>query len=619
MQMPSGAESERSTPPAGDPAGDTVRCEHADPCGGCPLIALPYRDQLEAKRARVVHALARHPSLAGITTLPVAPADPFVGYRTRAKLVVGDAEGDVPAALGLFGKGGDHRVVDLPRCRVLSPAIAAAAAAVRASIRAAPHESPLAPLGASERGAVRAVDLREVVDGAARVLVTLVVQRARMDDAAMRAIEREARALMRACPEIAGVAASLHEGDGPQVLGGHATVLAGAASASDRVGASTHLATFGSFVQAHRGQARWIHEALREAVTRGCSAPAVLDLYGGSGAIAFALAESGARVTLVESFGPAAERARQAAESQRLPVTIEHGDAGHVLRRLVERAARFDAVIVNPPRRGTSPSVRAAVARLDPDIVAYVSCDPDTLARDLAHLRDLGYAADAAKPVDMIPLTEEVETLVVLRRAPPPPPRVAFEDETMRILDKAPHASVSRALLGLDEGASGVVVVARDGAQASAWRTALASPGAKATYLVGVRGVPHAKGSIGRPARAAGGRGARPRYRRVLVAGGHSILEVTCEPPGAANLGRDLAFIGHPVLGDERHGHGATNRHFEEKAGLDRPFVHRHTLELAHPSTGARVTARAPLPGDLRGVVERLGGEAAAWLEREAP
>jgi 23S rRNA (uracil1939-C5)-methyltransferase len=583
------------------------------------LIALPYRDQLEAKRARVVRALARHPSLAGVITLPVAPADPFIAYRTRAKLVVGRAEGDAPAALGLFGKGGEHRVVDLPGCRVLSPALAAAAAEVRAMIRAAPHESPLAPLGASEHGALRAVDLREVVDGAARMLVTFVVQRARIDDTATRALEREARALMRACPEVVGVAASVHEGDGPQVLGGHTTALAGATSVPDRVGASTHLATFGSFVQAHRGQARFIHEGLREAVTHGRSAPAVLDLYGGSGAIALALAATGARVTLVESFGPAADRARQAAASQRLPVTIEHGDAGQVLSRLVERATRFDAVIVNPPRRGTSPSVRVAIARLEPDIVAYVSCDPDTLARDLAHLRHLGYAADTVKPVDMIPLTEEVETLVVLRRAAPLRPRVVFEDETVQILDKAPHASISRALLGLEEGASGLVVVARDGALASAWQAALASPGAKATYLVGVRGVPHAKGSVGRPGGSAGARGVRPRYRRVLVAGGHSLLQITCEPPARANLGRDLAFIGHPVLGDERHGHGPTNRHFEEKAGLDRPFVHRHALELTHPSTGARVAARAPLPGDLRGVVERLGGDAEAWLESEAP
>jgi tRNA/tmRNA/rRNA uracil-C5-methylase (TrmA/RlmC/RlmD family) len=155
-----------------------VRCEHADPCGGCPLIALPYRDQLETKRARVAHALARHPTLASMTTLPVTPADPFVGYRTRAKLVVGSAEGGTAAALGLFGKGGGHRVVDLPGCRVLSPALAVAAAGVRAAILAAPLDSPLAPLGTSERSALRAVDLREVVDGAARVLVTFVVQRA---------------------------------------------------------------------------------------------------------------------------------------------------------------------------------------------------------------------------------------------------------------------------------------------------------------------------------------------------------------------------------------------------------------------------------------------------------
>src|SRR5882672_4674035 len=146
-----------------------VACDHADRCGGCPLLELSYDEQLARKRARVVDAMARYPSLAAASSEPVAPADPIVGYRTRAKLIVAPG-----AAIGLFAKGGGHHVVDIPRCRVLAPALVTVVAALRERVRAAEATGgALAPFDPSGRGALRAVDLREVRDDdRSRVLVT---------------------------------------------------------------------------------------------------------------------------------------------------------------------------------------------------------------------------------------------------------------------------------------------------------------------------------------------------------------------------------------------------------------------------------------------------------------
>src|SRR5690242_7616663 len=99
----------------------TVHCDHAEACGGCPLIALPYDEQLARKRARVARALGRFPLLEGTEVPEALGADPVVGYRSRAKLVVG-REG-----IGLYG-GGGHSLVDLPGCRVLPDDVAAAVA-----------------------------------------------------------------------------------------------------------------------------------------------------------------------------------------------------------------------------------------------------------------------------------------------------------------------------------------------------------------------------------------------------------------------------------------------------------------------------------------------------------
>jgi 23S rRNA (uracil1939-C5)-methyltransferase len=609
-----------STTPA-----DRVTCEHSARCGGCPLIDLTYGAQLEAKGKHVASALALYPALAGVEVSPVEPADPITGYRTRAKLVVGPA-----GELGLYTRAGRHEVVDIPGCRVLAPVLAAVAAELRKRIAAAMREGgPLAPATPGSRGALRAVDLREVRggEGPAAALVTWVFDRERAPD--QKTLEGAAADLRRALPVVAGVAANFQHPDAAQILGSETLHLAGARSAPDRLGASVHLASFGSFVQAHRAQAAKIHDVVAKAAARSGPAPRVLDLYGGSGAIALGLAARGARVVLVESFGPAAKRAAEAAEQQHLALEVLREDAGRAVELLAQRSERFDAAVLNPPRRGATPAAREGLAQIAPDTIIYVSCDPETLARDLARFAALGYRAVKVQPFDMIPLTAEVEVVAVLTRGAPPAPRVLYEDAAIVVVDKDPHEPVApdagaqvcltdrvralpgganvRAILTLDADASGIVVFARDADHAGPWSKALASPDARVEFVVAVRGILRAKGSIVRPLRGTGRpKPPRVRYVRTSVVGGHSVARVTTDTPGTEAIRAHLASVGHPVLGDTRRGDRATNKHFAEKVGLDRAFVQRARVELLHPDTGQPLVVDSPLPGDLSAVTDRL-------------
>jgi 23S rRNA (uracil1939-C5)-methyltransferase len=359
--------------------------------------------------------------------------------------------------------------------------------------------------------------------------------------------------------------------------------------------------------------------------------PRVLDLYGGSGAIALGIASAGASVHLVESFAPAVAQARAAAQAQGLEVEAECADVAGALRALVDARAHFDAAIVNPPRRGTSPIAREWLARLEPPVVAYVSCDPETLARDLDHLARLGYATTSLRPLDMIPLTDEVETFAVLRRAGIPLPRVAHEDGEILVVEKGPHEPTTpqgeyagsllarvRRLAGaeeavplhrLDVGTSGLVMFARRADLAAKWDRALSSSTTRKIYVAAVRGVTPSKGAVTRDLREDGKlHAARTRYRRLAVAAGHSVVRVVPEQGRTHQIRRHLAAIGHPVLGDDRYGHATTNRYFEEKNGLDRAFLHCVRLEFDHPDGGARHIVEAPLSGDLRAVLERTAG-----------
>jgi 23S rRNA (uracil1939-C5)-methyltransferase len=608
-----------------------VVCEHSARCGGCPLIDHPYDEQLALKRQRVVDAFARYPGLRSIETEPVAAAAPVVGYRTRAKLIVGPG-----GELGLYARGGDHQVVDIPGCRVLAPVLTQVAAGLRARIAAARDAGPLAPARPDGPGALRAVDLREVSDGEAppAVLVTLVFERGRSP--AREALEAAGAELVSTLASVVGVAANFQERSATQVLGGETVRLAGVASAPDRIGASTHLATYGSFVQAHRGQAGRIHAAVAEAVASAGPRPKVLDLYGGSGAIALGLAAAGARVVLVESFAPAVAQARAAAERQGLTLRAACADAAREIEELAGKHETFDAAVLNPPRRGASPEVRVGLARLAPGVIAYVSCDPETLARDLDHFARLGYGASSVRPFDMIPLTDEVEVVAVLRRGPLPPPRILYEDDDVLVVEKGAHepttsrgpeealaaslvarvrtlpgAGQSQPVNRLETEASGLVVFVRQADQLASWTRALAAPTARAEHVVGVRGVIRAKGTVARPLHDRGRTyPARTTYRRVAVVAGHSLLRATPEPGRAHQIRRHMAAIGHPVLGDERYGDPATNRHFAEKYGLDRSLSHLARLELDHPRTGARLVVECPIAGDLASVLERASGAA---------
>jgi 23S rRNA (uracil1939-C5)-methyltransferase len=616
-----------------------VSCEHADRCGGCPVIGLPYGEQLGLKRGRVVQSVSRYPSLELVYTEPVHPANPIVEYRTRAKLIVAPS-----GKLGLYAKGGGHQVVDIPNCQVVSPVILAVAAQLRARIsRDEAEGGPLTPFDPSGGGVLRAVDLREVQPGEAgdaRILVTLVVQRDRVRDRA--SLERAACTLAVDEPRILGIALNFHDGESPQILGNETAVVHGVASAPDRIGLATHEATYGSFVQAHRGQAERVHATvidllgLTRARQQGDSTgatrrPKVLDLYGGSGAIALALAEAGGDVHLVESFAPAVAHVEEAARKAKLPVRAEAADVASALRRFAEQRATFDAVVVNPPRRGMSPLARELLARLQVPVIAYVSCDPDTLARDLDHFTRLSYGITTLRPLDMIPLTDEVETIGLLRKTSLAAPKVMWEDDEVLIVEKGAHEPTTpqgeygsslvaraRKLSGaseavpvhrIDIGTSGLVMLAKHPDFAARWQAVLAAESSRKIYVCGARGVTPSKGAITRDLREDGKmHPARTRYRRLAVASGHSVLRVVPEQGRTHQIRRHLAAIGHPVLGDDRYGHAPTNRFFEEKNALDRTFLHCVRLEFIHPRTQQRLIIEAPLPGDLRAVLERTSG-----------
>jgi 23S rRNA (uracil1939-C5)-methyltransferase len=583
------------------------RCPHHGACPGCPLLDQPADAQAARKAAALTGALSAYPRLA-VEVAPLVRAAPDFGYRTRTKWRLGPG-----GAVGLY-RAGTHEVLDLPGCGVVRPLLAEVGHEVRAAARA-----PDAPAWLRD-GSLGAIDVRETLDGRPAALLTLVLDR----DVPLPELERFAAALRDRCPGLVAVAAHRRR-QAHTVLGGDTIPLLGPLEVEDRLAPAlpAFVTTFGAFAQAHRGVAAAIVERLRDAL-RG-PPRRVLELFAGAGALALALAEAGHTVEAVESFGPAMERLRLAAARRGLEgrIRAHAADAAALTVELAARGARFDAVVVNPPRTGLSPALRAALASLGAPRVEYVSCEPRTLARDLSDLAERGLVARAAAPFDMMPQTAEVETLVALVPGPAPAPRVLFEDDALIAVDKPPHLPTTpqsehatsllarvREALGvpeavpvhrLDAGTSGVCLFARRPSEVEALAAALG--GGTKRYHALVRGVTHGKGKIERPLKE-GGRlvPATTRYERKRVVRGHSLLVVRPVEGRTHQIRRHLASIGRPVVGDLRHGHGPTNQHLYERFGLDRTFLHLGSIELAG---GLRI--EAPLAPDLQAVLDAMG------------
>lgn len=351
----------------------------------------------------------------------------------------------------------------------------------------------------------------------------------------------------------------------------------------------------------------------------------VLELYAGSGALALRLARAGASVTAVESHEPAARLTERAAREQGLSLVARPGDARAALDELLRTGARFDAVVVNPPRRGLAAEVRRLVGALAPRAFVYVSCEPSTLARDADDLGRLGLLLDSLAAFDMIPLSEAVEVVATFTPGGAPGPRILFENEALVAVAKAPHEPTIpqgeharslllrvRALSGcrdavpvhrLDAGTSGVCLFARSADRVPYLSRALGAGNKRYTALV--RGIARKKGHIARPLKEAGfDRKASTRYVRKEVVGGHSLLAVFPETGRTHQVRRHLAGIGHPVLGDLRYGDRASNMHFEHAHALDRTFLHLERVTLV--LDGAEQVIRDDLPPDLRAVLASL-------------
>ncbi len=369
-------------------------CPYAGECGGCQWQHVSATAQLDAKRSIVKDAFERIGRLEGVEVRPCVPSPHPLGYRNKIELVTEGAGRDL--VLGYHRYGSDS-LVAVDRCLLLA------------------HRHVGVPKAL--RGALRYLAGRHGDLGIRRVGIRVASHTRDIEVALWTTPGPFPRALaaktLTDAVGATGVMRVMTKGPDKEHRIAGVEVLSGRGAWRERLGGTPFLISAPSFFQVNTGAAellvRLVIDALEPAET-----DRVLDLFAGAGTFTLPLAGIAGEVVAVESSRHALADLRRNLEIEDLSADVVGGDAARELPALDE----FDLAIVDPPRSGLDGILIPALAQAGPRRIAYVSCDPATLARDAARLVAEGYTPVLVQPVDLFPQTCHVETVAIFERRP---------------------------------------------------------------------------------------------------------------------------------------------------------------------------------------------------------
>ncbi len=379
-------------------------CPIYEACGGCQLQHLSYDGQLLAKRQQVVDALERIGKQTALTVHPTLGASSPWLYRNKMQFPVGEKKGRT--VIGCYAKG-SHDIIATENCHIQMDAnnhIAQAASKILAELKIPAYREK------DDRGVVRHIIGRVGAGGQA---MAVIVTKTKILPKAEEFVAR----LRSEVPALVSIMHNINPKRTNVILGQETHCLWGRPTIEDRIGKLSFGISAQSFFQVHTAQADVLYQkALEYADLNGNET--VIDAYCGTGTISLFLAQKAKKVYGIEIVAPAIRDAKKNAQANHITnAEFLVGDAVEVMPRLYEQGVRADVVVVDPPRSGCDRIVLETFARMNPERIVYVSCNPASLARDIAVLDELGYRAEEVQPVDMFPQTSHVESVALLRRA----------------------------------------------------------------------------------------------------------------------------------------------------------------------------------------------------------
>ena len=375
------------------------KCKVCTSCGGCQYQQINYKTQLELKTKRVKEALTR---IGGVKT-PVLPClgmeNPYY-YRNKIQMPYGkDRKGNV--VYGFF-KENSHEIIPVKECVIEDKR----AASILWDIKELVKQMNIPTYNEdSGKGILRYVLIRtsyhykELMVVLVASMMNFPGQRNFVD------------ALTKLHPEITTIVENVNKRHTNVILGNEEKVLYGPGIIKDKILDLTFEISASSFFQVNPVQVEKLYKTALDLLNFN-EKPVVLDAYSGVGTIGLIAARNASKVISVELNKDASRNARENAKRNGVNnIEFYCDDAGHFIDNYPDT---LDIVIMDPPRKGSDEKFLSTLLNKKPKQIIYVSCDPETLARDIKYLSSL-YEVKYVQPVDMFPMTAHVETVVSLR------------------------------------------------------------------------------------------------------------------------------------------------------------------------------------------------------------
>lgn len=378
-------------------------CPSYPKCGGCTFRHLDYAEECRIKEQRVNDAMQRIGGVDIAVEKFIAAEDPD-RYRNKAQLPFG-SEGN-RAVFGFYAER-SHRIIPFTDCKLQPEIFNAIAQAAANFINDTPNDIYDETTG---KGRFRHLYIRRGF-ATGEIMVCAVVNAnglAREDEFVKR--------IRAVSPEIKSIIINTNREKTNVIMGAKCRTAWGKDTISDILcGVKFEISPL-SFYQVNRGQAEKLYDRGRDYA--GLTGREMLfDIYCGTGTIGLSMAASAGKLYGIEIIPDAVENARKNAEANGIEnAEFICADAAEGAKHLKERGISPDVVVIDPPRKGCSAEVVALIDEMSPERVVYISCDPATLARDIARFAEFGWKAQKLTAVDMFPRTANVECVCLITR-----------------------------------------------------------------------------------------------------------------------------------------------------------------------------------------------------------
>ena len=372
--------------------------------GIMPLQHLSYEAQLRFKKQQVENVLERIAKMPEVPVFDTLGAENPYHYRNKAQVPVREIDGQLQTG---FFKRNSHDLIPLEDFQIQDPEIDRAIIVVRNLLR---KYGIKAYDETNHKGIVRHIMVRRGYY-TGELMIVLVTRRSELPHA-----NELIKGILEELPETVSIIQNVNTEKTNVILGKKSSILYGKDLYTDQLLGYTFEISHQSFYQVNPAQTEVLYQKVIE-YAELTGEETVIDAYSGIGTISLALSKKAEHVYGVEIVAPAVENAKRNAELNGVEnVSFQVGAAEDMMTRWAEADLTADVLVVDPPRKGLDGKFIEAAITMQPQRIVYVSCNPSTLARDLALLAEGGYKVVKAQPVDLFPQTIHVETVTLLTK-----------------------------------------------------------------------------------------------------------------------------------------------------------------------------------------------------------